>query len=279
MEKKGAWFLGIHADPPRLLRYILAILPFLLLVVIYIIASDIRHKENPYDKLVPPISNIGKALQKTAFSKDKRTGDILLVKDTCASLKRLFTGISLAAASGFILGVNLGMMPGIRGLILPFIVFISNIPALAILPDLFILFGVGETGKIMLIFLGTFPLITRDVYLAAKQIPTETIVKALTLGASQKGVIYRVVMPMLIPKLIETIRLSLGAGWLFLIASEAIASQSGLGYRIFLVRRYLSMDIIITYVVWITLIAFIADFILKKWVAIRYPWYHEKEGV
>ncbi len=279
MKKKGALFLGIHADPPKFLRYILAILPFLLLVIIYIIASDIRHKENPYDKLVPSISNIGKALQKTAFSKDKRTGDILLLKDTCASLKRLFTGILLAAVSGFILGINMGLMPGIRGLVLPFIVFISNIPALAILPILFILFGVGETGKIMLIFLGTFPLIARDIYLAAKQIPTETIVKALTLGASQKGVIYRVVMPLLIPKLIETIRLSLGAGWLFLIASEAIASQSGLGYRIFLVRRYLSMDIIITYVVWITLIAFIADFILKKWVAIRYPWYHEEEEV
>ncbi len=101
------------------------------------------------------------------------------------------------------------------------------------------------------------------------------IVKALTLGASQFGVIYRVVYPQVIPRLIETVRLSLGAAWLFLIASEAIASENGLGYRIFLVRRYLSMDIIIIYVAWITFIAFIADLILRKWIVVRYPWYHQ----
>jgi NitT/TauT family transport system permease protein len=68
----------------------------------------------------------------------------------------------------------------------------------------------------------------------------------------------------------------MGAAWLFLIASEAIASQDGLGYRIFLVRRYLSMDVIIVYVAWITLLAFIADFALRKWVSVRYPWYAPK---
>jgi NitT/TauT family transport system permease protein len=79
------------------------------------------------------------------------------------------------------------------------------------------------------------------------------------------------------PRLIDTVRLSLGAAWLFLIASEAIASQDGLGYRIFLVRRYLSMDIIIIYVTWITGLAFCFDFGLRKLVALRYPWYNPKE--
>ncbi|OQX23793.1 MAG: lipid kinase, partial [Desulfobacteraceae bacterium IS3] len=141
---------------------------------------------------------------------------------------------------------------------------------------LFITFGVGELGKVTLIFLGTFPLITRDIYLSVTKIPQETIVKALTLGASQPGVVYRVVCPQIFPRLIETVRLSLGGGWLFLIASEAIAAENGLGYRIFLVRRYLSMDVIIVYVLWITFLAFIVDFLLRKWVALRYPWYSEK---
>ncbi len=279
MQKKRNRFFGLHADPPRALRVLLPLLPFILLITIYLTASGIRHAQNPHDKLLPTISKIGGALKRVAFEADKRTGAYLLWQDTYHSLKRLVLGIAVSASAGFILGLNMGLLPGIRGLSLAFITFIANIPPLAILPILFITFGVDELGKVMLIIIGTFPLITRDIYLAVKKIPREMIVKALTLGASQPGVVYRVVYPQIMPRLIETIRLSIGAAWLFLIASEAIASQNGLGYRIFLVRRYLSMDTIIVYVAWITLIAYMADLLLRKWVAARYPWHHPEDDV
>ncbi len=63
-------------------------------------------------------------------------------------------------------------------------------------------------------------------------------------------------------------RLSLGPAFLFLISAEAIAADAGLGYRIFLVRRYLAMDVILPYVAWITLLAYLMDFAL---VAVRAP--------
>jgi NitT/TauT family transport system permease protein len=69
------------------------------------------------------------------------------------------------------------------------------------------------------------------------------------------------------------VRLSLGAAWLYLIASEAIASESGLGYRIFLMRRYLAMDVILPYVAWITLLAFLSDYLLKALQGRLYPWF------
>jgi NitT/TauT family transport system permease protein len=68
-------------------------------------------------------------------------------------------------------------------------------------------------------------------------------------------------------------RLSLGAAWLFLIAAEAIASTDGLGYRIFLVRRYLSMDLILPYVAWITLLAWLTDELLRRITLWCFPWY------
>lgn len=278
MNKKVPKFIGLSAEPTRGLGILLALLPFILLLAVYLVASDVRHRQNPSDKLLPTVPKIGQAVQKVAFKTDRRSGRILLWADTKDSLKRLVIGITAAASLGFVLGLNMGLLPGIRGLSLTFITFVSNIPPLAILPILFISFGVDEFGKIMLIFLGTFPLITRDIYLAVKKIPREAIVKALTLGASQAGVVYRVVWPQVIPRLIETVRLTLGAAWLFLIASEAIASQSGLGYRIFLVRRYLSMDVIIVYVVWITMLAYLADWLLRKWVIWRYPWYNPSAG-
>ena len=273
MKKRRYWFFGLHADPPQPLRVLLALLPFILLITVYLAAADMRHRQNPQDKLIPTVSKIGKAVKKMAFTPDKRTGDYLLWTDTAASLKRLAMGIGIAAVCGFLLGLNMGLLPGIRFLSVSFITFIAMIPPLAILPILFIVFGVDELGKVMLIFIGTFPLITRDIYLAVRKMPREMIVKALTLGASQPGVLYRVVLPQIIPRLLETVRLSLGAAWLFLIASEAIASQDGLGYRIFLVRRYLSMDVIIFYVAWITFLAYSADFALKKLIAVRFRWY------
>ena len=81
------------------------------------------------------------------------------------------------------------------------------------------------------------------------------MVKAQTLGASTWQIAIRVVLPQIMPRLIEALRLSLGPAFLFLISAEAIAADVGLGYRIFLVRRYLSMDVILPYVAWITLLA------------------------
>ena len=85
-------------------------------------------------------------------------------------------------------------------------------------------------------------------------------------------------LPQLTPRLISATRLALGSAWLFLIAAEAIAAQDGLGYRIFLVRRYLSMDVILPYVAWITLLAFIIDQALLWISRLSFPWYHVDEG-
>jgi NitT/TauT family transport system permease protein len=76
------------------------------------------------------------------------------------------------------------------------------------------------------------------------------------------------------PRLIESLRFSIGPAWVFLIAAEAVASDSGLGYRIFLVRRYLAMDIILPYVAWISLLAIAFDAILMLLSRKAFPWAH-----
>ncbi len=276
--RKKPFFWGLHAAPPNVLRWALAALPFALALVVYLVASDLRHEANPQDKLLPGLSQMLQSIKDLTLTPDRRTGEILLLADTLASLKRIATGVVLAALAGLLLGVNMGLLPGWRALKLPFVTFISMVPPLAILPILFISFGVGEVAKVMLIFLGIFPVITRDIYLATTQIPREQVVKALTLGASGFGVIYRVVLPQILPRLINAVRLSLGPAWLFLIAAEAIASTNGLGYRIFLVRRYLAMDVILPYVLWITFIGFSLDWLLRKLMQWRYPWYQGKEA-
>ncbi|MFH1153219.1 MAG: ABC transporter permease [Pseudomonadota bacterium] len=266
-------FWGLHADPPRQLTWLLVLIPFLVLMGAYLVASDVRHRSNPSDKLLPTVSKMADAMEKAAFEKNKRTGEYQLWSDTGASLRRIGMGLGASALCGLMTGLHLGLLPGIRNLLLPFITFISIIPPLAILPILFIVFGVDELAKVMLIFIGTYPIISRDIYLAVKKIPREQIIKSLTLGASQPAVTFRVILPQIIPKLIETIRINMGPAWLFLIASEAIAATSGLGYRIFLVRRYLAMDIIIPYVLWIVFIGLTIDWGLRSIIRNHYSWY------
>ncbi len=269
-------FLGIHANPSKMNSWLLALLPFLLVIGIYFLCSEARLAENPSDKLLPSFSQMASAMNRMAFQEDRRTGDYLLFKDTISSLWRIFIGVSMATIVALLLGLNMGLYKGTRALLNPFVTFISMIPPLAILPVLFIAFGVGELGKVMLIFLGTVPILTRDITLYVSNIPKETIIKAQTLGANGFSLVYRVIMPQVIPKLLEALRLSLGGAWLFLIAAEAIASTDGLGYRIFLMRRYMNMDVIIPYVIWITLLGVLLDFLLRFIVKKAYPWYSSK---
>ncbi|MEM9623868.1 MAG: ABC transporter permease subunit, partial [Pseudomonadota bacterium] len=138
-------------------------------------------------------------------------------------------------------------------------------------------FGLGELSKVMLIIIGIAPFIIREIHLRTREIPAEQLIKAQTLGGNSSQVVFRVLLPQITPRLIGAVRLSLGSAWLFLIAAEAIASTDGLGYRIFLVRRYLSMDIILPYVMWITFLAFVLDQILIMTSRKCFPWYHAND--
>ncbi|MDX1697668.1 MAG: ABC transporter permease subunit, partial [Thiohalobacterales bacterium] len=149
-------------------------------------------------------------------------------------------------------------------------------PPMAILPILFIAFGLGEVSKVVLVVIGITPFIIRDLQQRVREIPSEQIIKAQTLGSSTWQLIIRVVLPQVMPRLIAAVRLSLGAAWLFLIAAEAIAATEGLGYRIFLVRRYLAMDVILPYVIWITFLAFLTDLLLRYISSVAFPWFHKQ---
>jgi NitT/TauT family transport system permease protein len=262
----------INRHPGSGSRIALGLLPFLLLAALYLFSSSIRLAENPNDKLLPSLDTLASAVQQLAFQEDKRSGDVLLWLDTGASLQRLGIALSMSAAIGLIVGIALGVIPYVRATFSSLVAALAMIPPLAILPILFILLGLGETAKIALIVIGVAPCIARDIAIRVGELPAEQLIKAQTLGASTWQLVLRVVLPQMWPRLIDSLRLTLGSAWLFLIAAEAIASTEGLGYRIFLVRRYLAMDIILPYVVWITLLAFFTDWLLRKMRAKFFPW-------
>lgn len=268
----------LNQHPGRAGTLVLGVLPFLLIAALYLLASAERLAENPNDKLLPSPAAFAETLKQMAFEPNARSGELVLWQDTRASLRRLALGLGISAAIGLALGVAIGVVPKVRALLAPLITVVCMIPPLAVLPILFIIFGLGEVSKVVLIVIGVTPFITRDLALRVAEIPAEQLIKAQTLGASTWLIMLRVVLPQILPRLCDALRLSLGAAWLFLIASEAIAATEGLGYRIFLVRRYLAMDVILPYVAWITLLAFMLDYLLKQLSLRAFPWYHADRG-
>lgn len=262
----------INTRPSSGGRLALAALPFAAVLIAYTIGSAARLAENANDKLLPGLTGFADAINRMAFIPDARTGDIVLWTDTIASLIRLFSGLGIATAIALTVGMLIGMLPYARSLLSPFVGAISMVPPLALLPILFIALGLGEVSKVALIVIGVTPVMIRDLALRALELPREQIIKAETLGANSWQVALRVVLPQVLPRLITCIRLQIGPAWLFLIAAEAISADAGLGYRIFLVRRYLAMDVIFPYVVWITLIAVLTDWLLERLRLAVFPW-------
>ena len=196
----------INRVPNRTTRWILGIIPFVLCLVVYLGASNARLAENENDKLLPSFSSFADAIDRFAFTEDRRSGEYLLWQDTSSSLGRLMLGIGVSALLALVLGILNGAIPYLRAPLSPFITAISLIPPMAILPILFIVFGLGELAKVMLIVIGIAPFLIRDVQQRALEIPAEQLIKAQTLGANTWQIILRVILPQVMPRLLANVQ-------------------------------------------------------------------------
>jgi NitT/TauT family transport system permease protein len=268
---------GIVGSPlRRIQRIALGVVPVALLVLLYGYASYRRHQENPLDRLMPNFEQLYAGLREIT-EPDKRSGQVWLWVDTKASLLRLAEGLGFGMLAALLLGTLSGIFSTARALLLPLITALAKVPPLALLPIVFILMGVDESSKIVLIALGIAPTLAADICLSASAVPRETVVKAYTLGASTSEVVVKVILPQVMPRILDSIRLTVGPAWIFLIAAEAISADSGLGYRIYVVQRQLAMNVILPYVLWIALLGVAMDYglsALSRWL---HPWAQIKE--
>ena len=255
-------------------RLLFGALPILLLVLLYLFLAAQRHAANPHDKILPLPGGMAEAMAALLFQPDQLTGQLVFWADTLASLQRLGMGLGIATLAALAVGLLLGVLPPVRATFGPLVTGIAVIPPVALLPILFIALGLGETSKIALIVIGIAPAMVRDIAAHVASLPREQIIKAQTLGASSWQIMIRVALPQAMPRLLHTVRLAVGPAWVFLVSAEAIASDVGLGYRIFLVRRYLSMDVIIPYVAWIAVLAVGIDLALTFLSQRLFPWAH-----
>nr|MCU0855583.1 ABC transporter permease [Paracoccaceae bacterium] len=163
----------INRRPDRLTVALLAALPFGLALLAYVLASEARLAANPADRLLPSLGTIADTARSLFTEPDRRSGRILLWHDTAASLARLLAGVAIAAVIGLVTGLLIGLLPHVRAGLATFVAVLSMIPPLALLPILFIVFGLGELSKVVLIVIGITPFLIRDMSQRTLDIPRE----------------------------------------------------------------------------------------------------------
>jgi NitT/TauT family transport system permease protein len=277
--------LLLNASPGRGAALLLPWVLFAAGIAIYVYAARERHVANPDERVTPTITQMVQGMAGAALrpagdeeeqtprgTRSERFFGSMLWKDTTATARR-FVYAMLLLVPAVLLGLHIGLFP-YAGLTLErFVLFFDKIVALSLLPVLFIVFGIDELSKVMLIVIGVAPTVALDTANLARAVPREHIVKAFTLGASDFDIAYRVVFRQILPRVLDGIRLNLKAVTLFLFAGEMIASTDGLAYRIALLRRHMGMDVIVPYVLWVALLLFLVDLAMRRANRFLHPWF------
>jgi NitT/TauT family transport system permease protein len=277
--------VGIQVRPSRLWTQSMSWVLFIAGIVLYAQFSIARHKENPEDRVVPSAHQLIEGIKASALEPAEeddaldsgaglftRLSHSMIWKDTASSGKRFFIALALLIPA-ILLGLHMAIFPYAGAAFLRFVLFFDKIVALSLLPILFIVFGIDEWSKIMLMVIGVAPTLILDTFNIARGVPHEQIVKAFTLKSTNLDVAYRIVLKQILPQIINSVRLSLKPLALFLFAGEMIAATDGLAYRIAIMRRHMGMDIILPYLLWVALLLFVIDTLLRVANRRLHPWY------
>ncbi len=196
----------------------------------------------------------------------------LLAQDFWASIGRVALGFIFATMVAIPIGIGMGAFASIRALFEPAIGLLRYMPAPAFVPLLILYMGIDETPKVMLIFIGTVFYNTLMVMDAVKFVPKSLIETTYTLGGNRPQTLVRVIMPYILPNIIDTLRINIAASWSLVIVAELIAAQVGLGKRISLAQRFLHTDQIFAYLLVLGIIGFLFDLSLRWILRVTCRW-------
>lgn len=186
-----------------------------------------------------------------------------LLKHVWVSIIRVFQGYALAAIFGILLGIAIGLSKRLNRLTDFVIQILKPIPPIAWIPLAILWFGIGETSKIFLIFLGGFFPILINVTDGIKLTDKKLIEVAKVLETPKFSFITKVVIPSALPSIFTGLRVGVGSAWMCVVGAELIASDQGVGYMIMNARQFSQPDVVVIGMLAIGFIGKVIDVILK----------------
>ena len=196
----------------------------------------------------------------------------IMPEDIQFSLFRVLVGYGIGLFFAIPLGIFMGTFPTIRWAFEPLIGLLRYMPAPAFTPLFLVYLGLGEAPKIALIALGTFFFNTLMVMDGVKFISKDLIDTSYTLGANRLQVINLVIVPALVPTIVDAARINLAAAWNLVIVAELLSAEQGLGKRIALAQRFLGIDQMFACLIVIGTIGLAFDLALRALLRVSCSW-------
>lgn len=193
-------------------------------------------------------------------------------KDIGMTVWRVLGGFLIAAVLAVPLGVLMGAYKPIEAFFEPFVSFARYLPASAFIPLLILWAGIGEKQKLAVIFIGSFFQIVLMIAVSVGNTRRDLVEAAYTLGAKDRGVVTRVLLPSSAPEIAEVLRMVLGWAWTYVIVAELIGASSGIGHMITDSQALLATDQIIFGIIVIGVIGLVTDIAFKAANKAIFPW-------
>lgn len=208
--------------------------------------------------------------------------DRALTRNLLITLKRVLLGFSLAVVVGVPLGVLAGCFSRFQSFLSPLIIFGRNIPLAALIALTFFFFGIGEGQKVMFIFIACVAFVVADAATAVQDVATRYVDTGYTLGASQRQVILKILVPLAMPSVFNSLRLLFGLAFGYIMLAELIKlgdEVGGLGYLINISQRRGPREHIYLIVLIIPMVALLIDRVLF-WIQVQlFPYRYGGAGV
>lgn len=182
-----------------------------------------------------------------------------LLTDTFFSLYRVLFGFLLGLIVSIPFAFLMAWFKTFRSLVDPWIQFFRTIPPIAFIPLVIVALGIGESAKVVIIFVATFLVIVISIYQGVKGVNPTLIKAAKVLGAGNKEIFFEVIVPASFPYILVGVRLGLATAWTTLIAAELTGASKGLGDMIMSAGRFFDMDVIIMGIIIIGLVGLLMD--------------------
>ena len=183
--------------------------------------------------------------------------------DLGVSIYRIVVGFLIATALALPIGVLIGSFAPWEAAIEPLVDFVRYMPVVAFVPLSILWTGTGDSQKFLIIFIGTFFQQVLMIMDNVKRVPRDFVGLGRTLGLSDARIVTRIVVPSAMPAIWDTLRISVGWAWTWLVLAELVAATSGLGYRITVSQRYFQTNTIIGYILMLGILGLITDQAMK----------------
>lgn len=271
--------LGLRAEVPRWLSFFAGIACILLGLLAWWLATRGSGEERWLGHNQLP--SISETVERFPEVMDSESRERHLWDNTLVSLKRVLIGFALALAVGIPIGIAAGCFPVVRSFFAPVILFGRNIPIAALIPLVLALFGTGELQKVMFIFVACAAFIISDTIDAVNEVAQRYVETALTLGASSLQIVFKVLVPLAMPMVFNSLRVLFGLAFGYIMLVESISTAEGaggLGFLLNIARKRSITEYTVIIILTIPLLAWVIDqilYVIQCWI---FRWKYGKEA-